>query len=103
MCSSSLNITYICFFFYLLFQEEHGTHLDPAVEVEDDRLNGLSGSTSSAALHYNSGPKKKRHRIPRQEKDKDPQVGEGCCCNTVVNSSIVRQYSVSYNYLDVFV
>lgn len=52
-------------------------HLDPSLAVEDDRVNGLSGSTSSsAALQQPSGPKKKRHRIPRQEKDKDPQVGK---------------------------
>jgi len=56
-----------------LFQEEHGAHLDPAAGVEDERLNGVSGS--SAALHHAAGPKKKRHRIPRQEKEKEQQVG----------------------------
>lgn len=57
----------------ILLEEEPGAHLDPAVEVEDDRLNGLSVPTSSAALHT-AGPKKRRHRIPRQERDKDPQT-----------------------------
>lgn len=65
-------------FVFSFFQEEPGAHLDAASGVEDERrLNGLSGSTSSAALHHPAGPKKRRHRIPRQEKDKDPQVGEG--------------------------
>ncbi|XP_026227668.1 TCF3 fusion partner [Anabas testudineus] len=58
----------------ILLEEEQGAHLDPAVGVEDDGLNGLSGSTSSTVLHHNSVAKKKRHRIPRQEKDKDPQT-----------------------------
>lgn len=71
--------------------------------MEDDQLNGLSGSTSSAALLHNSGPKKKRHRIPRQEKDEDPQVVEEGCGSAVVHSSILRQCSISYSYLHVFV
>ncbi|KAM4579742.1 TCF3 fusion partner isoform 1-T2 [Odontesthes bonariensis] len=56
----------------ILLEEEHGAHLDPATGVEDERLNGVSGS--SAALHHAAGPKKKRHRIPRQEKEKDQQI-----------------------------
>ncbi|XP_072250264.1 TCF3 fusion partner [Leuresthes tenuis] len=56
----------------ILLEEEHGAHLDPAAGVEDERLNGVSGS--SAALHHAAGPKKKRHRIPRQEKEKDQQI-----------------------------
>ncbi|GAA6220592.1 TCF3 fusion partner [Lates japonicus] len=58
----------------ILLEDEPGAHLDPAAGAEDDRLNGLSGSTSSTALHHAAGPKKRRHRIPRQEKDKDPQT-----------------------------
>lgn len=58
----------------ILLEDEPGAHLDPAAGVEDDRLNGLSSSTSSAPLHHAIGPKKRRHRIPRQDKDKDPQT-----------------------------
>ncbi|XP_053183103.1 TCF3 fusion partner [Scomber japonicus] len=58
----------------ILLEDETGAHLDPAAGAEDNRLNGVSGSTSSAALHHAAGPKKRRHRIPRQEKDKDQQT-----------------------------
>lgn len=61
---------------WLLFQDEPGPHLDPAAEAEQDRLNGGPGSTSSAAVHHAAGPKKRRHRITRHEKDKDQHVGE---------------------------
>ncbi|XP_029929121.1 TCF3 fusion partner [Myripristis murdjan] len=58
----------------ILLEDESGAQLDPAAAgVEEDRLNGVSGPTSSAALHHTAGPKKRRHRIPRQEKDKDQQ------------------------------
>ncbi|MED6277652.1 hypothetical protein CHARACLAT_015622 [Characodon lateralis] len=50
-------------------EDEPGAHLDSGAGVEEERLNGLSGS--SVALHHATGPKKKRHRVPRQEKDKD--------------------------------
>ncbi|KAM4600609.1 TCF3 fusion partner isoform 1-T2 [Polymixia lowei] len=55
-------------------EDESGAHLDSAAGVEDDRLNGASGSSSSAAFHHVAGPKKRRHRIPKQEKDKDQQT-----------------------------
>lgn len=55
----------------IFLEDEPGAHLDPAAGVEEDRLNGVSGPTSSAVLHHTVGPKKRRHRIPRQEKDKD--------------------------------
>ncbi|KAF7657220.1 hypothetical protein LDENG_00030370 [Lucifuga dentata] len=59
----------------ILLEDESGAHLDPAAGVEDERLNGVSGSTSSGVLHHHAaGPKKRRHRIPRQEKDKDQQA-----------------------------
>lgn len=58
-----------------LFQDEQGVHLDPTAGAESDPLNGLSGSASSAALHLPAGPKKRRHRLARQEKDKDQHVG----------------------------
>lgn len=62
-----------------LFQDEPGVHLDPAAGVKDDRPNGVSGSSSSAVLPHAALPKRKRHRIPRQEKDKDQQVGVKTC------------------------
>ncbi|KAG7475835.1 hypothetical protein JOB18_038341 [Solea senegalensis] len=58
----------------IFIEDEPGTHLDPVTGVEDDRLNGLSGSTSSAAMNNAAGPKKRRLRIPKSEKDKDPQT-----------------------------
>lgn len=69
-------------------QEESGAHLDPAAGVEDEQLNGVSGSTSSSALHHTAGPKKRRHRIPRQEKDKDQQVDEELCQSAAFLSKI---------------
>ena len=87
-CSEGQDMSLQFRFFYpssfVLLQDETGAHLDPAAGAEDNRLNGVSGSTSSAALHHAAGPKKRRHRIPRQEKDKDQQVGEqfywtACC------------------------
>lgn len=57
------------------FQEEPGSHLEPTAGAESDPLNGVSGSVSSAALHLPAGPKKRRHRLARQEKDKDQHVG----------------------------
>uniref|UniRef100_A0A673AXY5 TCF3 (E2A) fusion partner n=1 Tax=Sphaeramia orbicularis TaxID=375764 RepID=A0A673AXY5_9TELE len=58
----------------LLLEDEPGASLDPTPGVEDDRLNGVSGSTSSAVLHHAAGPKKRRHRIQKQERDKDQQT-----------------------------
>ncbi|XP_038140124.1 TCF3 fusion partner [Cyprinodon tularosa] len=55
----------------ILLEDESGAHLDSGAGVEEERLNGFPGS--SLALHHVAGPKKKRHRIPR-EKDKDQQV-----------------------------
>ncbi|XP_056141938.1 TCF3 fusion partner [Lampris incognitus] len=57
----------------IVLEDESGTHLDSAPGGEDDRPNGASGSSSSAAFHHVAGPKKRRHRIPKQEKDKDQQ------------------------------
>ncbi|XP_068426581.1 TCF3 fusion partner isoform X1 [Clinocottus analis] len=58
----------------ILLEDESEAHLDPASGVEDERLNGVSGSTLSAAVPHAAGPKRRRHRIPRQEKDKDQQT-----------------------------
>lgn len=66
----------ILFFPLPLFQDESGAHLELAAAAEDEKLNGVSGSTPSAASHHVAGTKKKRHRIPRQEKDKEPQVSK---------------------------
>ncbi|XP_013868160.1 TCF3 fusion partner [Austrofundulus limnaeus] len=58
----------------MLLEDDPGAHLDSSAGVEDDRPNSVSGS--SAALHPPAGPKKKRHRIPRQDKDQqvEPDV-----------------------------
>ncbi|XP_075965516.1 TCF3 fusion partner [Anarhichas minor] len=58
----------------ILLEDEPEAHLDPASGVEDERVNGVSGSTLSAAMPHATGPKRRRHRIPRQEKDKDQQT-----------------------------
>lgn len=58
----------------ILLEDESGAHLEAAAGEEDERFNGVSGSTSSAVMHHAAGPKKKRHRIPRQDKDKDQQT-----------------------------
>lgn len=61
-----------------LLQDEQGAQLEPAAAGADsDHFNGVSGSASSTAPHHPAGPKKRRHRIPRQEKDKDQHVGGG--------------------------
>ncbi|XP_076010693.1 TCF3 fusion partner [Genypterus blacodes] len=57
----------------ILLEDEPGAHIDSAAGVEDERLNGVSASITSPALHHGVGPKKRRHRIPRQDKDKDQQ------------------------------
>ncbi|XP_017270994.1 TCF3 fusion partner [Kryptolebias marmoratus] len=56
----------------ILLEDEPGAHLDSSAGVEDERPNSVPGS--SAALHHPAAPRKKRHRIPRQDKDKDQQV-----------------------------
>ncbi|XP_078108916.1 TCF3 fusion partner [Sander vitreus] len=58
----------------ILLEDEPGAQLDPADGVEDYQLNGVSCSTLSPALHHAAGPKRRRHRIPRQDKDKDQQT-----------------------------
>ncbi|XP_029959651.1 TCF3 fusion partner [Salarias fasciatus] len=58
----------------ILLEDEPGVSLDAATGVEDEKLNGVSGSSVSAVPQYTAGPKKKRHRIPRQEKDKEQQT-----------------------------
>uniref|UniRef100_A0A8C4Z4S0 INO80 complex subunit F domain-containing protein n=1 Tax=Gadus morhua TaxID=8049 RepID=A0A8C4Z4S0_GADMO len=53
-------------------EDESTVPLESATGQEGDRINGASGS--SGAAHHGAGPKKRRHRIPKQEKDKDPQT-----------------------------
>lgn len=70
--------------------------MDPAVGLEHDWLNGVPGSTSSAAVHHPAGPKKKRHRIARHEKDKEQHVGDklwGPLVSSRINSKL---RSISY-------
>ncbi|KAM9309343.1 TCF3 fusion partner [Pholidichthys leucotaenia] len=58
----------------ILLEDESGAHLDSSVGPEDEKTNSVSGSIPSTMLHHAAGPKKKRHRIPRQEKEKDQQT-----------------------------
>uniref|UniRef100_A0A3Q3X148 Uncharacterized protein n=1 Tax=Mola mola TaxID=94237 RepID=A0A3Q3X148_MOLML len=55
----------------ILLEDESGAHIDPAAAGEDEQLNGVPGSSSAAALPHAVGPKKRRHRITRQEKEKE--------------------------------
>lgn len=83
-------------FYWFLFQDEPGAQVDPAVGLEHDWLNGVPGSTSSAAVHHPAGPKKKRHRIARHEKDKEQHVGDklwGPLVSSRINSTL---RSISY-------
>ncbi|KAM9805915.1 TCF3 fusion partner [Syngnathus typhle] len=57
----------------MLLEDEPGALSDVAAGAVDDRINGVSGSASSPAFHHPSGPKKRRHVTPKQEKDKDLQ------------------------------
>lgn len=52
----------------ILLEEESGLNLDPnAPSVEDEKPNGVPGQNAVAQ-------KKRRHRVPKQEKDKDQQA-----------------------------
>ncbi|RVE62871.1 hypothetical protein OJAV_G00160430 [Oryzias javanicus] len=53
----------------ILLEDESGTQLDPDVGAEEEKFNGVSTAESHGA-----GPRKKRHRIQPQEKDKDQQI-----------------------------
>ena len=67
-----------------LSQDESTIPSESAAGQEGDRVNGASGS--SGAAHHGAGPKKRRHRIPKQEKDKDPQVWEESLEVFIVNN-----------------
>lgn len=52
----------------ILLEDESGLNLDPsAPSAEDEKPNGLSAQNTV-------GQKKRRHRVPKQEKDKDQQA-----------------------------
>ncbi|XP_061675949.1 TCF3 fusion partner isoform X2 [Syngnathoides biaculeatus] len=57
----------------MLLEDEPGAPTDMTAGTADDRMNGVSGSTSSLAFHQSSGPKRRKQVTPKQEKDKDPQ------------------------------
>lgn len=57
----------------ILLEDDPGVHLDSILGT-DERLNGIPGSSPPSASQHTPGPKKKRHRVPKQEKEKDPQV-----------------------------
>ncbi|XP_028325625.1 TCF3 fusion partner [Gouania willdenowi] len=58
----------------ILLDDEPGAHTEASVGAEDEKPNGVAGSSSSASAHQSAGTKKKRHRVPRQEKDKDQET-----------------------------
>ncbi|CAB1334405.1 unnamed protein product [Coregonus sp. 'balchen'] len=53
----------------ILLEEESGAHLDISPRAENDRLNDLPSSSPSVPFQSTVGSKKKRHRVPKQEKD----------------------------------
>lgn len=82
----------------VFFKDEPGAHLDPAAGADSDHFNGES--TSAAALHQPAGPKKRRHRISRQEKDKDQHVGgESEVCPFYISVVQVCVYLVARRFV----
>ncbi|KAJ8287868.1 hypothetical protein COCON_G00005270 [Conger conger] len=59
----------------ILLEDDGGAHLDSFPGGEDDRPNGLPGSSPSVLLQSAVGTKKKRHRIPK-ERERDAQTEE---------------------------
>ncbi|XP_077577228.1 TCF3 fusion partner [Stigmatopora nigra] len=57
----------------MLLEDDPETPSAMASGVTDDRLNGVSGSAPSPAYHHPSGPKRRKHLTPKQEKDKEIQ------------------------------
>ncbi|KAJ8005090.1 hypothetical protein DPEC_G00143040 [Dallia pectoralis] len=58
----------------ILLEEETGAHLDVSVGADDDGLNSLPSLSPSVPLPQSTvGPKRKRHRVAKQERDKDTQ------------------------------
>lgn len=61
----------------ILLEDESSAYLDSTASAaaEDDRLNGIPGSSPpTVALQHTAGPKKKRHRVPKQERERDTQT-----------------------------
>lgn len=83
--------TLFFFFFYKKFlQDEPGTQLDPDDGGEEEKFNGVSTGESHGA-----GPRKKRHKIQAQERDKDQQVSKECGFFWSMNHWIqnIREYT----------
>ncbi|KAL0985185.1 hypothetical protein UPYG_G00153860 [Umbra pygmaea] len=57
----------------ILLEEESGAHLDLGPGADDDGLNSLPSLSPSIPLQSTVGSKKKRHRVLKQERDKDQQ------------------------------
>ncbi|XP_028836656.1 TCF3 fusion partner [Denticeps clupeoides] len=57
----------------ILLEDEAGAVLDSTPGADDDRPNGYAGSSPSVPPQPTGGPKKKRHRIPK-EKERDTQT-----------------------------
>ena len=73
------HIFYLLLLYFLLclaFQDESSSHLDSVATAEDERLNGIPGSSSPPVGQQHTLPKKKRHRVPKLERERDPQVGK---------------------------
>lgn len=54
------------------FQDEGGGHLESLPGGEDNRPNGFAGSSPSIPLQSAVGPKKKRHRVPKEKEREAP-------------------------------
>nr|XP_029501919.1 TCF3 fusion partner homolog isoform X1 [Oncorhynchus nerka] len=66
-------------------EEESGAHLDIGPGVEDDRLNDLPSSSPSVPFQSTVGSKKKRHRVPKQEKDPQTEADISMLAETQFN------------------
>ncbi|XP_048881754.1 TCF3 fusion partner isoform X1 [Brienomyrus brachyistius] len=57
----------------ILLEDEGGGHLESLPGAEDNRPNGFAGSSPSVPLQSAVGPKKKRHRVPKEKEREAPQ------------------------------
>ncbi|XP_018592118.1 TCF3 fusion partner [Scleropages formosus] len=57
----------------ILLEDEAGGPADSSLGADDDRPNGMPGSSPLAPLQSAVGPKKKRHRVPK-ERERDTQI-----------------------------
>ncbi|XP_062321890.1 TCF3 fusion partner isoform X2 [Osmerus eperlanus] len=58
----------------IVLEDESSSHLDSLATAEDERLNGIPGSSPPLVALQQTGPKKKRHRVPKLERERDPQT-----------------------------